>query len=430
MINGLPLKLRSGYDIKAAQSEPFQGAEFYPAHVNGWKPVFYRDIAGRIKAYHELKQIEAQSLGRKIKLLEERVDKLAEKVEKSRKLAAANQLDDHQLKRHRKNRFKLYHSRNRLNRLKQRLGNIEKQIMDGTVSIGFGSKKEFKKQFHLKENHIWTHSGWRTKFQDKRDAGISFLGRAEELCGNQLCQLHPEENNTFTLKIIMDASMRTGNENYVTTRNIHFSYLGNELRSAIKNRQPITCRIVHKKKSWYLIASFSRDQNIFTDVENGMTGIDFNSGFLEVVEINCHGNMVQAWNIPLLSHGKGLKGKTELEQVISHIVQNSLSKGKPVSIENLDFRKKKAVTLPGKSRRGKAYNRMIHTLDYARYSGIIENSCTKYGVELKKVNPKNTSKTGKQKYAKERKLTVHRAAALVIARRGMGFMDQLLDKAA
>ena len=52
-----------------------------------------------------------------------------------------------------------------------------------------------------------------------------------------------------------------------------------------------------------------------------------------------------------------------------------------------------------------------------------------YGVMLKMVNPAYTSKIGKQKYSKARKLTVHNAAAYVIARRGQGFEDKYIKKA-
>ena len=44
-------------------------------------------------------------------------------------------------------------------------------------------------------------------------------------------------------------------------------------------------------------------------------------------------------------------------------------------------------------------------------------------LSLNKVNPKNTSKIGYEKYSKERKLTIHQAASFVIARRYQGFID-------
>ncbi len=44
-------------------------------------------------------------------------------------------------------------------------------------------------------------------------------------------------------------------------------------------------------------------------------------------------------------------------------------------------------------------------------------------VDVIKVDPKNTSKIGKEKYTKIKGLSVHYCAAYVINRRGMGFVD-------
>ena len=44
-------------------------------------------------------------------------------------------------------------------------------------------------------------------------------------------------------------------------------------------------------------------------------------------------------------------------------------------------------------------------------------------VDVIKVDPKNTSKIGKEKYTKIKGLSVHYCAAYVINRKGMGFVD-------
>ena len=54
----------------------------------------------------------------------------------------------------------------------------------------------------------------------------------------------------------------------------------------------------------------------------------------------------------------------------------------------------------------KAYNRMIHTLDYSRYIFRLENKCHKSKVSLNKVEAFYTSKIGYEKYSKERKMTI------------------------
>ena len=46
-------------------------------------------------------------------------------------------------------------------------------------------------------------------------------------------------------------------------------------------------------------------------------------------------------------------------------------------------------------------------------------------VALNKINPYNTSLKGYEKYAKNRKMTIHQAASFVIAKRYQGFIDKL-----
>ena len=198
-----------------------------------------------------------------------------------------------------------------------------------------------------------------------------------------------------------------------------------ELEEAIEAGQPITYRISRKGSRWYLTAMFSREVQATTSTENGVFGIDYNNGFMEVVETDKHGNMVSAKNVPLRHHGTGCKAETELKEAVSKIVRAAKQQGKTIIIEDLDFKKKKAKTTKKKNR---AYNKMIHTFDYHRYTTWIENLCGKYGANYKKVNPAYTSAIGKAKYAKSRKLTIHRAAALVIARRGQGFKDKMPKK--
>ena len=53
----------------------------------------------------------------------------------------------------------------------------------------------------------------------------------------------------------------------------------------------------------------------------------------------------------------------------------------------------------------------------------VERKCLMNEVDVIKVDPKNTSKIGKEKYTKIKGLSVHYCAAYVINRRGMGFVD-------
>jgi IS605 OrfB family transposase len=122
--------------------------------------------------------------------------------------------------------------------------------------------------------------------------------------------------------------------------------------------------------------------------------------------------------------GKGKKAlsKTELRTVVKSIVEDAVITQHTVSVENLDFRKKKSKTSKSVSK-NKQYNKMINSFDYARYIDYLYSECYKNGVELIKVNPYKTTIIGKKKYGKVKGLNSHQAASYVIGRKGLGFSE-------
>ena len=87
--------------------------------------------------------------------------------------------------------------------------------------------------------------------------------------------------------------------------------------------------------------------------------------------------------------------------------------GKPVAIERLDFRQKKAA-LEGESRK---YSRMLSSLSYATTLACFLSRGHREGVEIHQVNPAFSSVIGRVKFMDRYGLSVDQAAALVLARR-------------
>lgn len=198
-------------------------------------------------------------------------------------------------------------------------------------------------------------------------------------------------------------------------------FVDNKYLVAALKRRPYRIKRVGNK--WYLYAMFYKDVVRRTTNKYGVIGLDFNNGFIEAVLTDRYGNIKEGERFDLKYHGTGNKAKSEIEETISKITRSCEKKGVDLVIENLDFIKKKSLCI---SKKGKKYNRMIHQFDYSRYKELCKNLCEKYGVYLHIINPANTSKIGKQKYSYSKKLSIHRAAAYVIARRGQGFKDNLL----
>lgn len=378
------------------------------------------DMQGRINVYLGLKKTELSQIELKIQSVRKRISKLESRVRKLKDLARVNSLDKKRLTDLRNGKASLYHQKNRLHRLIQRKAELERQIEEKHVSLCFGSKKAFDAQNRLSENYFRSHESWLHALRKKRDSGIFFLGSGDESFGNQILQLKPG-NDGFVMQLRKDRPYED-NGKYILM-DVRFSYLQEELMFVIADNQPVSYRISRKGRKWYLTAMFSMETNVVTDSRSGVIGIDYNDGFMELVETNRHGNMVSAEHVSLDFHGTGNGAASEIKEKLSKIVKAALSKGKDIMIEDLDFRKKKAGQNKGHAKR---YNRMLHLFDYSRYVFWLENLCMKYGVNLIKVNPAYTSVIGRQKYSNSRKLTVHRAAAFVIARRGQGFNDELV----
>ena len=85
--------------------------------------------------------------------------------------------------------------------------------------------------------------------------------------------------------------------------------------------------------------------------------------------------------------------------------------GKPIVIEKLDFGQKKAA-LEGESR---MYSRMLSGFSYGKIVAYFISRGYRQGVEVHQVNPAFSSVIGRVKFMERYGLSVHQAAALVLA---------------
>ena len=93
---------------------------------------------------------------------------------------------------------------------------------------------------------------------------------------------------------------------------------------------------------------------------------------------------------------------------MASVVQYAREVGKPIVIEKLDFRQKKAV-LEGESRK---YSRMLSSFSYGKIKAYFISRGYREGVEVHQVNPAFSSVVGRVKFMERYGLTVHQAAGL------------------
>ncbi|HNU60659.1 MAG TPA: IS200/IS605 family accessory protein TnpB-related protein [Methanofastidiosum sp.] len=181
-------------------------------------------------------------------------------------------------------------------------------------------------------------------------------------------------------------------------------------------------RLIYKKNKFKIVISYKiqTPELIITSKVNGAIGIDMNPDRLAVSETNKDGNLLNHYSTKLqrIQFAQKEKREYDIQVAAKAIVKEALNKGKPIIIEKLNFNKN------NKSKGNKKFKRMKHNFLHKQLTEAIKVQAIKHGVLVEEVNPAFTSIIGKLKYQGMFSLSSHDSAALVIARRGMGFRER------
>lgn len=369
------------------------------------------DAQGRISAFKELKIYEKTQLEQRIKYLENTViPRLEQKRDDNStmlKLGLSVSLVSQ-----RNLRRKIVAKKQKLNRLKQKLANLTYQIEISSFKFCFGTKHLLQRDY--------------TAFVNHRDSQMSFVGGKDETCCNHQLQLrYNPKDNQFELKMRRDFGgfkELKGSARFVFGK-VYFRHHKNKIVRILKEKNsPLSFKVIKRINRYYLYCTFEiqlDSEDFLTRSTYGTIGLDFNKGFITLSETNQYGHLIQTRVLPY-RFKSGTKTKTDLQQVISEVVNLSVSTGKDLCIENLNFNRTKAKT---ETKQGKKYNDMIHSLAYSQFIDLVESIAYRNKVFIRKVNPAWTSWLAKQKYCPQMKLNVHVGASFVIARRGQGYKD-------
>lgn len=369
------------------------------------------DAQGHLNALKELKIYEKTQLELKIKHLETSViPKLEQKRDDNStmlKLGLPVSLISQQ-----NLRRKIVAKKQKLNRLKQKLANLTYQIETSSFKLCFGTKHLLQRDY--------------TEFVEHRDSQMSFVGGKDETCCNLQLQLrYNSKVNQFELKLRKDFGgfkHLEGSARY-TFGKVYFRHHKDKIIRILKDKNsPLSFKIIKRNGRYYIYCTFEvrlESEDFLTRSTYGTIGLDFNKGFITLSETNHHGHLVQTQFLPY-RFKSGNKTRTDLQQVVSKVVDLALAKGKDVCIENLNFNTKKAKT---ETKQGKKYNEMLHSLAYSQFVDLVESIAYRNKVFIRKVNPSWTSWIAKQKYCPQMKLNIHVGASFVIARRGQGYKD-------
>ena len=375
-------------------------------------------------AIHEVEEIISSALALiplNIEKFESRIEGKIKLIEKKKKeMAKIHASRKTNTKRLGKLKFHIYNLHNSINRLRQKIENLERQLNERKPNICMGTKK-------LARNDM-------KAFKQHRDSQINYIGRACEKQGNMNFQMqYVKKGNFFAMKVRRD--FEKWKEDRSPERfaygKCHFKYGGKQLRDAMRdNASPVTVSVIRRNDRYYLFVTVAvsyENSAIVTRKEHGTIGIDFNKGFINICETDEKGNIV---NIEKIKYPFGKAGITNagLADVISKVSKKAADTGKSIVAEDLSFEKKKRKSKKAVTPTEKERMRMLHSLPYSRYAQILENITFNRRIELIKVNPAYTSRIAEQKFCNQMKLNIHNGAAYVIARKGMGIKDKFLKK--
>lgn len=291
---------------------------------------------------------------------------------------------------------KLFWLEMKKNKLTQRKNNGVKPMLT------FGTKKLLKSD--------------KSKFLEKRDNQVVYVGDKNDYKGNQQFQLfYDKKYNKFTYKIrvenqcIKDSKYIYGG--FIVKDNVAKREILRTLNNPKSN--PLSFRIIRKNNRLYLQIMYRTESEPKTRNSNGVIGVDFNKGFIAISEIDETGKLLSVDRFDYIHKGKSGVTKNSMYHLVKDLVDLAIVSGKDIVIEDLKSLNKNKKE---KTER-KHYNRMINTLKFGKFRDFLQTKCDKLGVGLSLVNPYNTSKIASNKYCYRMKLDIHSGASYVIARR-------------
>ena len=300
----------------------------------------------------------------------------------------------------------VHQKRRRLANLRSRLAGLETDIGAGRVRLCFGSKKLWRKQHHLEQNGYHSHEEWLQDWQDARSDEFFVLGSRDETSGCQLCVASIADDGSLTLRLRLPDCPAEQHGKYLVIEGARFAYGHEQVLAGLQSNaeyaahrrehgdkaaratslgQAISYRFKRDGKGWRVFVSTQMmDVPVVTDRRRGAIGVDLNADHLAVAETDASRNYLNAWRVPLVTYGKSQhQSEALIGDAVASVVQYAREVGKPIVIEKLDFRQKKAA-LEGQSRR---YSRMLSSFSYGKIKAYFISRGYRQGVEVQTGQP-------------------------------------------
>jgi hypothetical protein len=266
-------------------------------------------------------------------------------------------------------RATLHQKKRHLATLQDRLAPMKEDDASDTTRLCFGSKKLFRAQFDLEANGYETLQDWKRDWHAARASQFYVLGSKDETAGNQCCQASIDWRGNLSLKLRLPGALATHGK-YLIIPGVHFAYGHEQVSAALMSSCRVTVKDADEKetvkrtgtalsyrflkddKGWRVFVSLTeRPKTQITKRMLGAFGVDINADHLAVSETDRFGNWVDSVRFDIPAYGASAEQcKAWIGDAAKEIAAKAATAGKPVVIELLDFRAKKAA-LEGSSPR-------------------------------------------------------------------------------
>ena len=281
-------------------------------------------------------------------------------------------------------------------------------------------------------------------WRESRSGEFFVLGSRDETAGCQLGVATIAEDGSLNLRVRMPDALPEQHGKYMLIQKVRFAYGHDQVLAALQSNfeyagyqrqhgerearstelgQAISYRFKRDGRGGRVfVTTRMMDVPVVTDRRRGAIGVDLNADHLTVAETDASGNCLNAWRVPLATYGKSAhQAEGLIGDAVAGVVEYARDAGKPIVIEKLDFRQKKAV-LEGETRK---YSLMLSSFSYGKVKAYFISRGHRQGVEIHQVNPAFSSVIGRVKFMERYGLSVHQAAALVLARRLLGCSERI-----
>ena len=322
----------------------------------------------------------------------------------------------------------LHQKNRRLAILKDKLTQLQQDKSQGIIRLCFGSNKLFRAQYHLEQNGYTSHKQWLSDWQAARSNQFFVLCSKDETAGCQGCVATVAEDGSILLRLRLPNALCG---KYIVFSCLRFAHghdaiiaaIGRNLSHDKSEWQAISYRFLKDDKGWRVFVSVSLPEvKRVSDRRLGVIGVDINADHLAITETDRSGNPVDVLTIPCCTYGKSSgQSRPMVGKAVKLLITIASIRRKPIVVEKLDFRKKKAA-LEKEDRR---YARMLSPFTYRLIQTVMAARAFDAGIELLEESPVYTSVIGREKFAGRYGISVHHTTALVIGRRVNGFSERL-----